>query len=582
MEFKNTIRSEADDKYSNMLDGFTASPYSSEPEVASAEAYRDKKQRYGARLEKEMYNFNNAVQKVNKAYSDRTAAERQEASDKEAKSHKRGLVLKTIALLLPLLLCAIIGFDVFNVWHGQMYNIKIHLAWQIVIYVVACGLAILFSVLSIKKMYENDTPGKKKAGKPYKALAIVALIVFALLAVVNGLFIAKYSDYYRVTFRGGKDARTEYVKKGDSLYLTNSFKPNKKHDEYFTTYTFEGWMIDGELHSENYEKFTPQKSVAAKAIFTPVDWVGIFVRVGGATLTLTYNGKSTTYEEISTTVNVEVGTEITISATFLYSDTKLNVNDRSVSNPYTFTLKKEYTSIYAGSSNPSCLAEGTRITLADGSNKAVEDLQMGDNLLVFNHETGSYEAMPLLVNVHAGKPAEDYEVINLAFSNGNKLRIIDEHGLFDKDLNRYVYINNENAKDFVGHRFVAVSAQDGRAESEIVTLVSAEITKEHIRIFNPASVWHINLVADDMLTLSAGMVNFFEYDENMKYDEQAMQRDIERYGVYEYEEFQDYVSREVFEAFPFKYYKVAIERGDFTFSRLLGLIYLYQDDESLR
>ena len=341
-------------------------------------------------------------------------------------------------------------------------------------------------------------------------------------------------------------------------------------------------MIDGELHSENDEKFTPQKSVAAKAIFTPVDWVGIFVRAGGATLTMTYNGESTTYEEISTTVNVEVGTEITISATFLYSDTKLNVNDRSVSNPYTFTLKKEYTSIYAGSSNPSCLAEGTQITLADGSTKAVEDLQMGDTLLVFNHETGEYQAMPLLVNVHAGKPAEDYEVINLTFSSGKTLRIIDEHGLFDKDLNRYVYINNENAKDFVGHRFVSVAAQGGNAESEIVTLTKAEITKEHIRIYNPASVWHINLVADDMLTLSAGMVNFFEYDENMKYDEQAMQRDLEQYGVYEYEDFKDYVSREVFEAFPFKYYKVAIERGDFTFSRLLGLIYLYQDDESLR
>ena len=91
-----------------------------------------------------------------------------------------------------------------------------------------------------------------------------------------------------------------------------------------------------------------------------------------------------------------------------------------------------------------------------------------------------------------------------------------------------------------------------------------------------------NLIADNMLTLSAGMVNLFEYDENMKYDETLMVQDIEKYGLYTYDDFKDYVSIEVFNAFPFKYYKVAIGKGLYTYEQVLGLIKLYNDLGSVK
>jgi hypothetical protein len=229
-----------------------------------------------------------------------------------------------------------------------------------------------------------------------------------------------------------------------------------------------------------------------------------------------------------------------------------------------------------------CLVEGTLITLADGTKKRVEDLGIGDILLVFNHETGRWDYMPLLVNVHAYQERELENVINLTFDDGTTLRIVGEHGLFDVDLNEYVYINEDNFLEFINHRFVATTIENGEIKTKYVTLINTEITSEFIKVYNPASVWHLNLVANDVLTLSAGMVNFFEYDENMKYVEESMQRDIEKYGLYTYDDFAEYVSEEVFNAFPFKYFKVAVGKGLITYEDILELIEFYNSSNSIK
>lgn len=578
MDFKNTVKSEAEERYQNMLDHTVRPPFPEEVEPLPAEAFRQNTNRYHARLEKEQHEFNRAIQKVKDNHNERVREANDFATEKKRKAFKRAKVLKTIALLIPLLLCAVVGYDIFNIPFGHMYDIPLALGWIIALYVIFCIGSIVFSVLTIKNMNENDT--FKEPVKTYKRISIVLTVILVLLVGVNAAFILKHADSYRMTFHGGDDQGSVYVVKGDSLTLSNSYKKDKVHDDYVTKYTFEGWEIDGNYYTTPNAKFTPSKNTSAKAVFTATDWATVRITLGDAYVTLTYDGN---VEEVTSSKNIEikVGTSVRVEASFVYTSTNFTVDSRSVSSPYTFTVQKN-TSIHAGSSNPSCLAEGTKVTLADGSTKAVEDLQMGDLLLAFNHESGKYEAVPLLVNVHATKPAEDYNVINLRFSDGRRLRFVEEHGLFDKDLNRYVYLTDENAQSFVGHRFVSVVQNEGEFASETVTLTEAEITHEHIRVFNPATVWHINLVAEDMLTMSAGMVNLFSYDETMKYDEQAMKADLERYGEYTYEDFESYVSREVFEAFPFKYYKVSIEKGDFTFARLLGLIRMYQDDESLR
>lgn len=224
-----------------------------------------------------------------------------------------------------------------------------------------------------------------------------------------------------------------------------------------------------------------------------------------------------------------------------------------------------------------CIVEGTMITLADGTQKAVEDLQIGDNLLVFNHYTGKYDVKPLVVNAHANEEARLHDVLNVRFSNGVLWRIAGTHGLFDCTLNKYVMISKENIDEYVGHEFYYSNGESG----DKVTLTDYFVTKETVKVFSPATLDFANYFANGLLnapplpnTYTAGQMNYFEFDENMKVDEEKMQADIEKYGLYTYEDFKEYIPEEVFNALPFKYFKISVGKGLMTWEDIIATIAL--------
>ncbi|MCI9517956.1 MAG: hypothetical protein HFK08_01710 [Clostridia bacterium] len=581
MDFISTIKSETDQKYYQMLDGTIDAPFTVTPKISQHNSYSVKRNKYYGRLNAEKSEFNNAIQRIKSNRDRRLSNEKSLRDEKVRKKFKRLQAIKTVVFLIPMILCIVIGYDVFNLSHGQMYKVdaleNFSLGWTIALYVIFCIASILWSILSIVFMYKNETIRYKV--KRYNVLAILTIVFAVALVGINLYSVTSHSDQIRVTFIGGDENVVEYVDKGASITLPSCSKRDKDKGDYVTKFTFQGWEINGEMYQPR-QKYEPKGKTSIKAIFEEKDWATVSVSYSSASIKLYYDGDSHSPSSGSK-IEIPIGTQIRVEVSFSYSDTTFNVNGSSTRSPYTFTLEK-HTSLYATSSDPSCLVEGTQITLYDGSKKAVEDLQMGDILAVFNHETGKYEASPLLVNVHANEAADYYDVLNLHFSNGTSLRIIDEHGLFDKTQNKYVYINKENANEFIGHTFVASEYVNGSIQSNFIVLDGFGITNELVKIFNPASVWHINLIANDMLTLSAGMVNLFEYADNMQYDMVAMDRDIEQYGLYTYDDFKDYVSIEVFNAFPFKYYKVAISKVEFTFDRLLGLIALYNSPDSIK
>ena len=75
-----------------------------------------------------------------------------------------------------------------------------------------------------------------------------------------------------------------------------------------------------------------------------------------------------------------------------------------------------------------------------------------------------------------------------------------------------------------------------------------------------------------------GLINIFEVDaETMSYNQDAFSADIERYGLFAYEEFAEIlpVSKEVFEAFNGQYLKVSIGKGLIDIETLAGLLERY-------
>ena len=212
-----------------------------------------------------------------------------------------------------------------------------------------------------------------------------------------------------------------------------------------------------------------------------------------------------------------------------------------------------------------CIVAGTLITLADGTQEAVEELTGNEMLLVWNMATGTLDAAPILFI--DSDPVAMYSVINLYFSDGTQVKVISEHGFWDYNLNEYVYLDKDAAQ-YVGHWFNKLSTdENGNSVSEKVQLVNVVIQDEYTTAWSPVTYGHYCYYVNGMLSMPGGiegMFNIFEVDaETMKYDEAQMQADIAQYGLFTYEEFAELfpVLEEVFEAFNGQYLKVAMGKG---------------------
>ena len=145
---------------------------------------------------------------------------------------------------------------------------------------------------------------------------------------------------------------------------------------------------------------------------------------------------------------------------------------------------------------------------------------------------------------------------------------------FDLTLNKYVYITEANYQDYIGHEF---AFYDGDKVNS-VTLTNSYITNEYVGCYSPVTAYHLNYFVDGMLSMPGGiegLFNIFDYNDDMTYDIEKMNEDIEKYGLYTYEDFKDYLPYEVYLAFPGPYLKVSVEKGYITFEEIIGYIEQY-------
>ena len=226
------------------------------------------------------------------------------------------------------------------------------------------------------------------------------------------------------------------------------------------------------------------------------------------------------------------------------------------------------------SSDSQCVAKGTLITLADGTQKKVEDLTGDELLLAWNMETGEYEASPILFV--DSDPQAKYEVITLSFSDGTKVDVISEHGFFDITLGKYVYLDKD-AEKYIDHKFLKQS-EDFFSE---VTLVNVEISKKVTTTYSPVTYGTLCYFVNGMLSMPGGITglfNYFEVDTNtMMYDKKLMEQDIEQYGLLSYEELCEFapVSREMFDAVNGKYLNIALGKGLLTMDDVMAMAERY-------
>ena len=221
-----------------------------------------------------------------------------------------------------------------------------------------------------------------------------------------------------------------------------------------------------------------------------------------------------------------------------------------------------------------CFANGTMIMMGDGTVKSIENITFGDAIMTWNFFEGRYEVQNLAFVIDHGENL--YETTALEFSDGTSLSIIDEHGLFDYDLNEFVYLNSKNYGGYIGHEFV----KNGQGTNSLVKLVKGSVKTIMTHAYSITSEHNYNSVANRLLTAPppGEFYNWIEMGEKMMYDSEKFFKDVKTYGLYEYSKFEPYgISYEIYEAFNGKYLRIPVEKGIFTFEYIIDLFNLYID-----
>ncbi len=223
-----------------------------------------------------------------------------------------------------------------------------------------------------------------------------------------------------------------------------------------------------------------------------------------------------------------------------------------------------------------CITPDTLITLADGSQKEVQDLTGKEKLLVLNHETGKLESAPVAYIVNHDKTTANHKVTKLSLDDGKEIEIIGEHVFFDADLNKYVTLD-ETAEKYIGHSFVT------KTENSVLKskLTKVETYVKNTEAYEVVTYKHLTCFTNNILSASAYMdklLNVFDINpKTLSYVPDNVNADIAKYGLYTYKDFGGIIEEKAFDLYNAKYLKIAVGKGYITWEDILSLVYVYKN-----
>jgi uncharacterized repeat protein (TIGR02543 family) len=241
--------------------------------------------------------------------------------------------------------------------------------------------------------------------------------------------------------------------------------------------------------------------------------------------------------------------------------------------PRNHTLTAVWASDRHTESHDTCLAAGTLITLADGTQKKVEELKLGDKILAWDFVTQSFVETPITLFVYHGD--DSYNVLKLFFEDGSVVKVIGKHVFFDVTLKEYVTITEDNYEEFIGHEFLAYNVDDYKLSK----LVSAEVVVETTGSYAIVTAYYFNAVTDNIISCTPTipiyeLISSYVQDD-LTFDVEQFEKDVETYGLYEYSLFSEYLTVEQFDQLAAAYFKLAEGKGYTTFEEIYTLMVMF-------
>lgn len=375
---------------------------------------------------------------------------------------------------------------------------------------------------------------------------------------------------------GGQNTPSAQTYIYDSVNSITSSVPSR------TGHTFLGWSSSPSGNVQ-YTKGQTLTTLEVNALFnsrnTSNNSFTLYAVWSVNSYKITINASNATITGVTNGGIYQYDTEITVKITLnkpknksfsIKTESGITIARGSSNATKKFKMPAENVTISASSEQ--CIATGTLIMLADGSSKKVEELNGTETILSWDFYKGELIKTKIaLLNYHG----EDlYNVINLVFENGTEIKVIGSHGFLDSTLNEFVYVDEDNYLDFIGHNFVKIdlSNADNYCNSK---LVNAYITQEQTGSYSVWAASGLTCVTNDILSVGphgyAFGFGFFNII-NMKYDQKQIDEESALYGLYTHEDWSDYLTYEQFVAFNGQYAKIAVGKGLITEEELIELI----------
>ena len=190
---------------------------------------------------------------------------------------------------------------------------------------------------------------------------------------------------------------------------------------------------------------------------------------------------------------------------------------------------------------------------------------------VWNHDTGTFGYE------YAGWIEQEgiaTEYTKVTFNDGTELKVVGNHSVFSRTLNKYVDVNSDEFN--IGDEVVSIS--DGIS---YVRVTNIEHIQEEVRYYHVISTRYFNLITNNILTtyeIYNNVSNFMGFDENLKWQN----TEIVRSDMYTYDDF-TYLTKYLFKVFRLEETKYLIETGLVTTEEFEDLFtnYLMDNDKKV-
>ena len=157
-----------------------------------------------------------------------------------------------------------------------------------------------------------------------------------------------------------------------------------------------------------------------------------------------------------------------------------------------------------------CLVEGTKVRLANGKEKNIEDITYEDLLLVWSYDEGRVvEEYPLWIE--KGKKTVEY--YKITFSDSSTIGVFKDHAFFSSDENKFVSFKNEESFH-IGTHILKVTKDNKLKE---VSVTNIEEVQEEKGYYFVASTRYYNIISDNFITTDAyvDITNLYPFNKNI-------------------------------------------------------------------